>query len=230
MTALMYKAGMAPNPPPSSSPLRSSLSLSICLAAAVLAGACAQFAETPAPFPLEWRGIENMPRPSSPVAEGLRKHEIQIDRFVDHRSDPAKIGVVQKVDEAVRTSSNVADFCTARFSEVLTRAGAHVSASGAPIVIKPELDVFEVIEGGMFNGEAVIRVTALDNGKVVYEGTHAGKSKRWGRSRSPENYNEALSNALLAATQKLLEDDLFAKSLGAATSSTTGSTPTAAGK
>jgi hypothetical protein len=178
-----------------------------------LLGACGQFAETPAPFPLEWRGIEANPRPSSPVAEALRKPTFQVDPCVDSRKEPTTIGVVQKDNSAVRTSSSVAEFCTQHVRDIFERAGAKVVPSGGSVILKPELLVFEVIEGGMFNGEAVLRVTAAKDGKTVYAGTHNGKSKRWGRSRNPINYNEALSNALFEATKKLLNDDLFAKGL-----------------
>jgi hypothetical protein len=114
----------------------------------------------------------------------------------------------------------VAAFCTQKFGEMLTRAGAKVADAGATVTLKPEIVVYDVVEGNMFNGEVVIRVSALLHGKVVYEGTHGGKSKRWGRTHSPDNYNEALSNALAEAMQKLLNDDLFAKALGATVSAT----------
>ena len=106
------------------------------------------------------------------------------------------------------------------FGELLTSAGAKLVDTGATITLKPELIVYQVVEGGLFNADVRIRVTALENGKVVYEGTHSGKSKRWGHSRNPENYNEALSNALFEATQELLQDDQLASVLGAPTTGT----------
>jgi hypothetical protein len=203
---------------PSTSPRAHAVSALLLLGWLLTAG-CAQFAETPAPFPLEWRGVEASLRPPSLVAEGLRKHTLQIEKFVDHRPQPAKIGLVQQVNEVVRTSSDVGAFCTQRFGELLTGAGATVVTSGGTLTLKPELTVFEVIEGGMFNAEAVIRVSVIEGGKEIYAGTHTGKSKRWGRSRSPDNYNEALSNALFEATKKLLDDEPLGKALGGATPS-----------
>ena len=184
-------------------------------AAAVLAVGCRP--TYPTIFPLEWRGVDDIPRPSSPVAEGLRKHTLRLETFVDKRAEPTKIGLFQEDRVTVRTSSDVAGYCTAKFGELLTKAGAKIATTGATVTIKPELVAFEVVESEMFNGEAVIRITALENDKVIYEGTHSGKSKRWGRSRSPDNYNEALSNALFEAMKELLKDELLAKALGAAT-------------
>jgi hypothetical protein len=190
------------------------LALALSLAAVLVGGCQPRFSST---FPLEWRGVEQSPRPSSPVAEGLRKHTLRIEAFVDNRADPRRIGLVQEDQSPVNTSSSVAAYCTQKFGELLASAGARFATTGATVTLKPELIVYQVTEGETFNGEVRIRVTALENGKVIYEGTHSGTSKRWGRSRNPENYNEALSNALFDATQELLKDELLASALGAAT-------------
>jgi hypothetical protein len=199
---------------PPARPTARALALALSLAAVLVGGCRTPFSST---FPLAWRGVEGSPLPSSPVAEGLRKHTLYIEGFVDNRADPRRIGLVQEDQSPVNTSSSVAAYCTQRFGELLASAGARFATTGATVVLKPELLVYQVIEGETFNGEVRIRVSALENGKVIYEGTHSGKSKRWGRSRNPENYNEALSNALFDATQELLKDDLLASALGAAT-------------
>jgi hypothetical protein len=205
-----YKTRMEPSPRPPTRALALVLSV-----AGLLAIGCRP--TYPTTFPLEWRGVDEIPRPSSPVAEGLRKHTLRIEAFLDKRVDPKRIGLVQEDRSAVKTSTDVAGYCTQKFGDLLTRAGAKIVTTGATITLRPELVVYEVIEGEVFNGDAVIRITALENDKVIYEGTHSGKSKRWGRSRNPENYNEALSNALLEATRDLLKDNLLAKALGATT-------------
>jgi hypothetical protein len=193
------------------------LALALAVAAILASGCRPRYSST---FPLEWRGVEGLPRPSSPVAEALRKRTLQIDQFADTRSSPNRIGTVEENQTPVNTTSNVAAYCTQRFGQLLTSAGARIVTSGATITLRPELVVYQVIEGGLFNADVRIRVTALENGKVVYEGTHSGKSKRWGHSRNPENYNEALSNALFEATQQLLEDDQLASALGTASTGT----------
>ena len=182
----------------------------------IAAGCHAAFYDGPAPFALEWRGVDAAPLPSSPVAEALRGQTLHVADVVDARPDATKIGSVQAKNLPVHTTSNVAAFCTQRLSEMLGKSGAKLTDAGASLTLKPELVTFEVIEAGLFNGEVVLRVSALKGDKVVYSGTHFGKSKRWGRSHNPENYNEALSNALFEATKKLLNDDLFAKALGPA--------------
>jgi hypothetical protein len=184
-------------------------------AAAVLAIGCRSV--YPTTFPLEWRGVDDIPQPSSPVAEGLRRHTLRIETFKDNRADPKRIGLFQEDRSPVTTSSDVAEYCTQKFGELLAKAGAKIATTGATVTLKPELVSYQVVEGEVFNGEVVIRITALENDKVIYEGTHSGKSKRWGRSRSPDNYNEALSNALFEAMKELVKDELLAKALGAAT-------------
>jgi hypothetical protein len=190
------------------------LAFALCGVALLASGCRPTYSST---FPLEWRGVDEIPRPSSPVAEGLRKHTLQIEPFVDGRADPKRIGLVEENHSPVNTTTDVAGYCTQKFQELLVTAGAKIAGTGANVTLKPELVAYQVIEGGVFNGDVVIRVTAIEDGKVIYEGTHSGKSKRWGRSRNPENYNEALSNALFEATRELLKDDLLAKALGAAT-------------
>jgi hypothetical protein len=203
--------------------------LSWSLLVCSLATACAHGrSDAGAPFALEWRGVDAGPLPSPLVAEGLRHHTLYIENFVDGRAEPSRIGTVQGTNQPVHTTTNVAAFCTQKLTDMLAGTGVKLAQTGATMTLKPELVAYDVIEAGMFNGEVVIRVSALVDGKLVYEGTHGGKSKRWGRSHNPVNYNEALSNALAEATRRLLNDDVLAKALrGEAPATPTGPAPAA---
>jgi hypothetical protein len=193
--------------------------LALALALVVALAACGHSGPS-GPFPLEWRGVDSPPAASPAVSDAMRHYTFRIEPCADKRADPTKVGSVEGSSDPVRSSSNVAAFCTQHLLAMFTQSGAKVSDAGATAILKPELVVFDVLEAGMFNGEARIRFTLDIGGKVVYEATHEGKSKRWGRSHSPENYNEALSNGLAEATASLLRDDTFGKALTAAASGT----------
>jgi hypothetical protein len=82
--------------------------------------------------------------------------------------------------------------------------------------MRSEILDLQVIEGGFFNGQARIRFDLDIGGRSVWEATLEGKSKRWGRSNSPENYNEALSNAFNEVVRQLVQDESFGKALSGA--------------
>ena len=76
-----------------------------------------------------------------------------------------------------------------------------------------EIVELSVVEAGMFNGLARLRVTVTSGNAPAWVKLYEGKSKRWGRTHNPENYNEALSNAFMEATRRVLTDETFAEAL-----------------
>src|SRR5262249_10485214 len=131
----------------------------------------------------------------------------------DLRPDPAAVGSYQDTGFVVRTTDNVGQYCTDRLGEMLVHAGAHLEPS-APTTLDFELPEYKVVEGSNFEGSVRVRTTVQRGGNTVWSRVLVGTSRRWGRTHNPENFNEALSNALAEATQQLLLDDEFAKSLG----------------
>ena len=82
--------------------------------------------------------------------------------------------------------------------------------------LQTELLDDRVVEGGTVAGLVRIRAS-LRRGEVEgWSKTYVGKSTRWGRTHSPENFNEALSNALADVAQPLVRDDDFAHALAGA--------------
>lgn len=163
-------------------------------------------------LPLMWQGVEETPRPSAaversfaaaPFAFGLR----------DLRPDLTAVGVYEGDGFVVRTSDNVAQYCSDRFGELLVHAGARLNEPPVA-VLEVELLEYNVVEGGNFNGavrvRAIVRRGAEEAG---WRRTYTGKSKRWGRTHNPENFNEALSNALVDVASQLMKDDDFANAL-----------------
>lgn len=139
---------------------------------------------------------------ASPLAFGLR----------DVRPDPSAVGLFEGSGFVVRTSDNVAEYCSTRVGEMLARAGARLNETPMA-VLEMELLEYSVVEGGAFNGVVRIRAIVRRGAGPVWSRTYVGKSKRWGRTHNPENFNEALSNALADVTSQLIQDDDFARAL-----------------
>lgn len=166
----------------------------------------------PAAFPLEWQGVDSQPSPSDRVRAAIANKNFKMEAVVDKRADRSKIGVDNETRYQYRTTSSVADFCTERIHEMLNAAGMRLVEQG-DYVVQTEIGEYNVAEGGLFNGEVRVTFRVFAPGKPAFESMYEGKSKRFGRSHSPDNINEALSNALHSATEKFLRDDAFADAL-----------------
>jgi hypothetical protein len=164
---------------------------------------------------LAWRGVEASPHPSPDVARAFASSTLAF-ALRDVRPDPSSVGGYEETAMAIRTSDNVAAYCSARMGELLAHAGARFSASPTA-VLEAELLEYRVIEGETFNG--VVRIRAIVRGATgkSWTATYTGRSKRWGRTHNPVNFNEALSGALADVAQQLIDDGGFAEALGPST-------------
>jgi hypothetical protein len=166
-----------------------------------------------AAFPLEWRGVDSGPTPSPAVTAGLSRHVFHVEPFVDERPADSPIATIEEDPHTVKTPTDVAAFCTKQFSDLLTANGAHVGEGPNAVDLNAEILDFKVIEGGFYNGEARVHFSIQSGGQSTWESVYDGKSKRWGRSHSADNYNEALSNAFADVVRNLMQDDSFGKAL-----------------
>jgi hypothetical protein len=139
---------------------------------------------------------------ASPLAFALR----------DARPDLSAVGTYEDSGFVVRTTDNVAQYCTTRMGDMLVRAGARLNEPPRA-VLETELLDYSVVESGMFHGVVSLRAMVRSGAGQPWIKTYVGKSARWGRTHNPENFNEALSNALADATSQLLQDDDFARAL-----------------
>jgi hypothetical protein len=157
---------------------------------------------------LAWRDADDTPIPSDLVAQSFSAAPLAFG-LRDVRPDPSAVGLYEDNGFVVRTRDNVAQYCGTRMSEMLARAGARLRET--PLAsLEVELLEYRVIEGGTFNGLVRIRAIVRHNTGEAWARTYVGKSKRWGRTHNPENFNEALSNALADVVAQLLRDDDFA--------------------
>jgi hypothetical protein len=160
---------------------------------------------------LEWRGVGSPPRASPWVSQALAQVPIAFG-VRDTRPDPYFVGTHEDEKLPVRTSDDVAAYCSARMGDMLRLAGARFEQPPRAVV---EVDLLEyrVDETGRFNGQVVLQVTVHATGAVDWSRTYRGTSHRWGKTHSPDNFNEALSNALADAVGHLFADDTFGQAL-----------------
>jgi hypothetical protein len=162
-------------------------------------------------LPLQWRGVDNLPRPSASVARAFAAALLTFG-LRDLRSDLSAVGTYEESGFVVRTTDNVGQYCTDRMGEMLVQAGARLNQRPGTALDAELLD-YGVVEGGTFAGTVQIRAIVRRGGGPAWSKTYVGTSKRWGRTHNPENFNEALSNALADATSQLVTDEDFARSL-----------------
>src|SRR5262249_52931527 len=159
----------------------------------------------------QWRGVDDTVRPSTLVAQSFATAPFAFG-MRDARPDPTAVGVYQDTGFVVRTTDNVAQYCSVRFGDMLAHAGARLNEPPTAVVETELLD-YQVVEGGTFAGTVRLRAFVRRGQGEPWTRTYIGKSKRWGRSHNPENFNEALSNALADVAKQLVQDDDFARAL-----------------
>ena len=162
-------------------------------------------------LPLQWRGVDAGPAASASVAQSFAAVPLAF-ALRDVRPDPSAVGTYQDDGYVVRTSDNVGAYCSMKLGELLIHAGARLNE--APMAsLETELLEYRVVESGTFRAtvrlRAIVRRPRGDAWAKIYEGS----SKRWGRTHNPDNFNEALSSALVDAATQLVHDEDFAQVL-----------------
>jgi hypothetical protein len=152
-----------------------------------------------------------MPRPSGSIAQAFAVAPLGF-ALRDSRPDPSAVGTYEENGFVVRTTDNVAQYCSMRLGDILARAGARLNEPPMA-VLEAELLDYNVVEGGTFRGVVRLRAVVRGGGGQSWSRTFVGKSARWGRTHNPENFNEALSNALADVASQLLQDDDLARAL-----------------
>lgn len=142
---------------------------------------------------------------------------IRVDKFVDKRKDPAKIGENQEEDAPipVTTMSDVGEWCGLTTGKLLSDTGFNVSTEKATRVIKGEVLQFWVVETGTYDAVVALKISVhrASDDKLLFQGNFQGVAKRWGRSLKAENYQECVSNSLFDAIQDLKVEQGFQKAL-----------------
>ncbi|HVH42571.1 MAG TPA: hypothetical protein VM925_09510 [Labilithrix sp.] len=164
-------------------------------------------------LPLVWAGVDKNPAATTAVGNAFSAVPVTLGELRDARpGDKSKVGTYEDDGFVVTTKGDVAGFWRGRLRVMLESAGARLE-SAPQARIDAELLQFDCIEGNTFNGVARMRIIVIRPGAEPWSKHYEGRSKRWGRTHKPENFNEALSNALAEATRKLVQDEAFAKAL-----------------
>jgi len=163
---------------------------------------------------LQWRDASKQPVASGPVAAAFAQTPFALT-VRDVRRDPTVIGRVEEDGWIVRTSDNVVGFVSQHVGDYMERAGARMREN--PVAnVDIEILELQVVEGGTFQATTQLRVVVRNGGSPDgWQHIYQGKGTRWGRTHNPENYNEALSNALEEATLAIIADPEFGMALTA---------------
>jgi len=142
--------------------------------------------------------------------------KLSVGVIKDGRTDPERIGENRENTNFIRTvvtSDDVAAFCKTHLSDVLRSTGVIVADAGDVVLVGEVLEFF-VSEESMYEGKVRLKLTLLDlQGKALWEAVVSGRGKRFGRSFKTENYQEAVSEALLMAGVNLVKDASFQQAL-----------------
>ncbi len=164
-------------------------------------------------LPLQWRGVSASPSPNPNVAASFAAVPLAFS-LRDARTDLTAVGMYEDSGYIVRTTDNVAQFCGTKMGQILTQAGARLNE--VPLAsLDAELLEYKVVEGNTYHGVVRVRVIVHRGAGQAWAKIYEGSSRRFGHSHSPDNFNEALSNALADATAHLVRDDEFGQVLSA---------------
>lgn len=164
-------------------------------------------------LPLVWAGVGKTPPPSAAVASALGAVAVEPGEFRDGRTTPPNVvGTYEDDGFKVTTKGDVRAFWAGRERVLLEGAGMRFQTPGGARLDATLLQL-DVLEGNTFNGTARMAFTVTTRSAQPWTKTYDGHSKRWGRTHKPDNFDEALSNAIVDATRQLLVDPAFAAAL-----------------
>ena len=107
----------------------------------------------------------------------------------------------------VTTTDNVAGWVRDRLNEVFA---GEPHGSGPEILLSGEIEQLGVRETDDYAGQMLLKLTARTHGgEVVWSGTLRGTISHFGRTYKAYNYDEGLSDSLIAAAGQLTRDAAF---------------------
>lgn len=172
-------------------------------------------------IPLVWKPTDEIGDLGTVDLTGLGGVEVRVLPFTDDRDDPERIGEnVEDADEgvvlSVTTSDEVGPWVADHFAWAIDQFGIDTTDEGGTVVLEGEVKRFFVVEEHTYESDVGVRVTLKGtDGTVLWEGVANGAATRFGRSYKVDNYYEVLSDAVLQAVFKLLENDAFRDALAA---------------
>lgn len=144
---------------------------------------------------------------------------IFIGKFEDKREKMDAIGANVEHASPVQivAGSDPAEFVRQTLAMQLRRAGLHVTDDPAQAerIITGDLTRFWVEESNNYQGDIAATIRVSDrSGAVRWEGAVTGHGENFGRSLSPDNYQQTLSDAMVRLTyDSLLPNSEFQNAL-----------------
>lgn len=188
--------------------------LTIFLSVALFA-AVAVAAEKAVVASLKFNPQEGVYSETPAFVEGFTDKTVTL-KVVDGRGkDPSVIGEgTDGKDRAfpIQTTDDVPAFAGQVLEKIAEQWGLK-SQKGGDRLLTVKLTKFMVTEsnkalGSMYSGDVTLSYTLTDSkGRTLDTGTVSGDTKRYGRARSKDNYNEVLSDALKEAYFNMFDDD-----------------------
>jgi hypothetical protein len=130
---------------------------------------------------------------------------IFVGRFEDKRDKTDAIGVNVEHSNPVQVVSGTdpVEFFRQTLASQLKNAGLHVvdDPSQADRIINGDLTRFWVEESNSYQADVAATIRVSDkSGIAKWQGMVSGKGETFGRSLSPENYRQAISDAMVRLT------------------------------
>jgi hypothetical protein len=143
-----------------------------------------------------------------------------INPVVDERADTGKIGENTELSHrpprpVYSSGPSVPDFMGSIISREFSGAGiSPVPVSEANRVLTVKLTKFYTAEADRYRTDVAAIFEVRDpTGRLLWSGQSSGQSDRFGRSLSPENYNQGFSDATIEMVAGVLNDPAFQRAL-----------------
>lgn len=169
--------------------------------------------------PMEYRPTG--PLETGAISGGLPAGQTVAVTATDSRADRSAIGTNVEKEGApipIYAEGNPDQFVREAVARELGNVGMSVvnDPSQAKRVLHFDLNRFWTEESSLYRGTVNANVELRTaSGKVLWHGLASGSSKRFGRSLSSENYQEAFSDATMDMIQNLLKNGDFLAALRA---------------
>jgi len=170
--------------------------------------------------PLDYRPTDKVTLAGLEVAAGTR---VAVT-VVDARTDTSAIGRNSESAQPVPVyAADTAPDGFVRDAVARELAGANIQVATDPHaatkVLTLRLQKFWTEETNTYNTSIQASVELADaSGRSLWKGQVAGSTERFGRSLSAENYQEAMSDAVVAMVERLIHDPGFVQALNTAPS------------
>jgi len=191
--------------------------IALLVLAAALAGAAGAEAKNRShPFEIALRFIpgDGIASSTPELPSGVTDRPVRLT-VTDGRSDPADIGESSDDDDKMwpaHATNDVTSWAHDALQKTVTGWDVKL-ADNAPLSLTVKLTALKLEEsnkavGSTFHAEVKLAATLKNaKGGVLWDGTAFGDATRYGKSRSEENANEVLSDALIEAAADLIGNE-----------------------